>query len=896
MSVSGPAGAFTDRTVEIGYFRRLLDPADDLQVLVFFGGPLIGKSALLVHLSDLVQRRLMVDLTDPTYNRSDDDPALRLLEVLADQIERQAGRPLSRYRHQRSVRPKAERLPRISVRSRVIALFGGRIERSPLSIVVGSNEFLFHVRRLRRERMTQAFSADLAELRLPETCVFFDVAERMSRFDGPVPRETREPDAGDWGGFRLSGHWLSTDLLRCLLLADVKVVFAGQGDVALPREVRALHAAVEPWRSGDTAAFLSSRRLGPVDIRQVAATSQGIPGWAAALADLVQGSGRPLRIEDLEERTPEGIWTGLLSEHIPVRLRQAIYAAAVPRRIVHDELLRTLLEVLAEESGAPTAGRVGRSMSDAELQRTRDALRSLSFVQRSPSGDATGEPAWYVHSMIRGSVLNHLRGQPAWDALHRAAAEYFARTGSFDAELYHRFACNDFQRSDEWLARLDAAYRGGDIQEALLLVDAVLAPEQRGGLRRHRPALLQAGYQYGADLARIQGRIDDAHRFASSAQSMARLRADHRALGRSLLETATRTMRHGSLRDAEDLLNEARESLERSGDPAEEIPWYRRLGELATARGDLAAAKAAFDRCLTLVDEGLGLGYAVHGLGAVELIAGDLAEAGRRLGQARDIFEASGNIYARALGERTHGELASLRGERRAAERRFGTALAMYPQTDVLGRAATSRARAELHLRYQERRSAHELSGPVLDDFRRKDLPLGVADTLRLRACIAVEEGRLADAAAELDEAFLIYTQAGCPLGAARAEAVRGRVALASGEPAEAGTVFQTAGEKLDALGATLDGSLVLRWLAAARTASGHPQEAEQILRTALARHTAAGLPVESADTLCDLVEARLRRRETAQARRLLTRAARLCEQADYAVGLRRVEGLRDTI
>ncbi|MCG6500317.1 hypothetical protein, partial [Kitasatospora sp. A2-31] len=604
-------------------------------------------------------------------------------------------------------------------------------------------------------------------------------------------------------------------------------VFAGQKGVQLPGDIDVRHHELPPWESKDTSRYLASRGLPREDRENVAKASAGIPGWAAALTDLLLTSPRPLSRDELEESTPENIWTNLLDTHVPVLLRIAIHAASIPRTVENHELFRALLKAAAESEE-------GEEVSDAELARTAAAVRALSFAQPTLSADGTPGTGFRVHDMIRGSVLRHLRPQPAWAALHRAAVRYYARTGSFEEETYHRFALGDFSCAEAWREQLDFAYCNGRLDAAMWLTDAVLAPEQRGELRRRNPGLLQTGYQYAADVARIQGRIDDAERYGRNAQAMARLHADPRGLGISLLEQATRTMRHGRLTEAGGLLEDADEALERANDTQGKVILLRRQGEVSLARGDLKAAGAAFEECRRLADGGLGLAYALHGLGALALTSGDLSAAARWLSAARRMFEDSGNLYGRCLGERVQGELAGLRGEYHRADRCLNNALAMYPGTDVLGQAETLRAHAELHLRYEEWAAARHKCEQALSRYRHKGLPLGIADTLRLRACLDLADGRPQEAVLHLDECRDVYTDVGSELGLARTRVVQGRTALAAGQPEEARRLLAEAHDQVVAMGAARDGCLALRWWAAAERQVGRAPEALRLLKQAL--------------------------------------------------------------
>ncbi|MFS8103474.1 LuxR C-terminal-related transcriptional regulator [Lentzea alba] len=108
------------------------------------------------------------------------------------------------------------------------------------------------------------------------------------------------------------------------------------------------------------------------------------------------------------------------------------------------------------------------------------------------------------------------------------------------------------------------------------------------------------------------------------------------------------------------------------------------LAGVHMARGEFVEARAAYERCLDLLEEPLDRATVQHNLSWTELQSGDVARAEQLVNEALPVYRQAATAGKLAAILRTAGALALRRGDTGAAEEKFREALGQSPDEHIL--------------------------------------------------------------------------------------------------------------------------------------------------------------------------------------------------------------------
>jgi len=197
---------------------------------------------------------------------------------------------------------------------------------------------------------------------------------------------------------------------------------------------------------------------------------------------------------------------------------------------------------------------------------------------------------------------------------------------------------------------------------------------------------------------------DSAEAYLRRCRDLAERIRDYSTLGNVITQQAAMKVERGDLGGAEELLAQAKLSLERTGDPIGLASTQNILGIVARRRGDLAGARRAFEAALAANRSGGNEGGAaqiLNNLGTLAMGAGDYAEAAARYGEALSTYRKLGREPDAADVLRNLAVLAHRRGDYPAALRADSEALGISRRTgpesrEVDVRIQLSDTRAEM--------------------------------------------------------------------------------------------------------------------------------------------------------------------------------------------------------
>jgi adenylate cyclase len=482
---------------------------------------------------------------------------------------------------------------------------------------------------------------------------------------------------------------------------------------------------------------------------------------------------------------------------------QAVLAARIDRLAARDKAVLQAAAVIGKEFAAGVLERVAE-LDAGELVAALQALRAGEFVdEREPEPEALYA---FRHPLTRevayDSQLRERRAR-VHAAVARAIAELYPERLNERAALVaqHWEAAGAPLEAAHWYARAAVWAGTGDPAQALghwtkvrELADTLPdAPEHLSLRLTARMYAMQFGWRLGVSQAQARAAFEEAEQLA------VRL-GDVRA--RAVLLNgygAVRGVGDGEVREFARLQRQALALAEESADPM----LYMAIVPGAYAffcTGDLREALASCDRALELADGdlsvGAGINYACpyawcYGFkGVLVALLGDLAEAGRLIGQARRFAEQQGDLEVVGFSELNAAYLAYFLGEPAALLRhareslaiadRIGNAFARtYAQT-LVGVARGLRGE------WAEAVAAHQDSIEIARAGR-----LGVEEESRLavlgEACLGAGDARRARALVE--EALPMARQRGNVWSQMLCSVSWARVLLATGGAGEAARI-----------------------------------------------------------------------------------------------------------
>jgi tetratricopeptide (TPR) repeat protein len=231
--------------------------------------------------------------------------------------------------------------------------------------------------------------------------------------------------------------------------------------------------------------------------------------------------------------------------------------------------------------------------------------------------------------------------------------------------------------------------------------------------------------------------------------------------------------------------------------PALRIPALNWSSFLAWNQGDLGVARARAEEALTLAEtngHGPGEGWALLNLGATARQGGNLEDASRLSGKAREVFQREGERWGGCLALYGLGMLARISGRINEARQLFAQALA---EVEALADRAFGcfirTVLAGVAFAQGDLDEAQTLNDVAQDDARELGFRLVEAQALQQLAAIAVARGDLDKAVALLQEAEAVYRDIGSRINIAYSRNDLGFIRLSQGDAAAAQALFEEA-------------------------------------------------------------------------------------------------------
>jgi predicted ATPase len=436
--------------------------------------------------------------------------------------------------------------------------------------------------------------------------------------------------------------------------------------------------------------------------------------WALALAERENRSAR------LDPETPNlraAFDTLLVREpHDALRLCVALLPFWL-RRIELDEARRRFAVAL-EASPERTALGAGALLAAAAIEFRSGALSpglvlaERSRVVASEIGDAQCE--WRALQFLGefGVAMDATELAVPWfeQALALARKERFAAGEAISIHSLGVAAFNagDLQLADELVTRSIEAFRALEgtpetIPSPLNIAEIRLSrPEGRPGLRHVFEDTLQPFVEISCD--------------AAASYELANLAAIARV--------------RGDLARARELLEESEARFEAAGDSAGIATVLVRRAYTSLAEENVEAAHAHLTRALELrsrLSDRRGRGLVLAGLGLVETITGNFANAERDLAEALDIFRRAGDRWGLASTLWRTADLAIARGRLDDAESALREALTVLGETRrERWLASTLTGLAEVALLRGDFDQAVNLLQEARERYAARDDPIGV--------------------------------------------------------------------------------------------------------------------------------------------------------------------------
>ncbi len=308
-----------------------------------------------------------------------------------------------------------------------------------------------------------------------------------------------------------------------------------------------------------------------------------------------------------------------------------------------------------------------------------------------------------------------------------------------------------------------------------------------------------------AGLDHRQGQASDARRRLAEAETLAASAGDRRLQIRTAFALAAVGGDFGGVfEEAQEHLRRGISIAEEVDDRALRVEGHLRLAFLLFNAGRLADAQEEVERCLELAAE---LGSRRDEARALFLLAyirfewGDVQESERHALEAMDALERTGEPYFQVQNFGVLAECALARGDAELAEERLRPALPLAIEEGGWLRIAIYRLLTQAYVRQGRVQDAAELV-----EFAGRDVPEGYAYA---RGLLTLARATLATARAERDEAVLFYEQAlgdledaRLPLDVSRARVAFARALAALGDEAAARRQLEEAHASFRRLGA----------------------------------------------------------------------------------------------
>ncbi|MEU8778679.1 BTAD domain-containing putative transcriptional regulator [Streptomyces sp. NPDC048606] len=234
----------------------------------------------------------------------------------------------------------------------------------------------------------------------------------------------------------------------------------------------------------------------------------------------------------------------------------------------------------------------------------------------------------------------------------------------------------------------------------------------------------------------------------------------------------------------------------------------RERGRFVSARDQLTRALDGFRRS----DDHAGIGHTARLAASVHLEEGTYPAARALLVESLTAYRRIGSIRGEALTLRTTGLVHRAVGDYRAAADLCAEAGEMFRATgDRLMAAYADQAMAKALVRLGETSGIRTVLSAALRECRDHSDPLGEGLVLRTLGELSLAEGRLDEAARELEAAVRIWQRLGLPLFCARAHRDLAAVHEAAGDPRTAAELRADALRVFAAFGAREHGELSRR-------------------------------------------------------------------------------------
>ena len=581
-------------------------------------------------------------------------------------------------------------------------------------------------------------------------------------------------------------------------------------------------------REGDGNPFLIAEMIRGLRTEGVLAAR---PGRKATLT---------LAPEELQERplpVPSSVRHALIERLLP--LPPAARRVAEVLAVARQELdLDALIAVTGLHEDAVLAGVEALSRADLLIEQGAGCVERFELARNRGRDVIQSQMSDDVRADLHRALGNHLERQ------------FRYATGAVVENLAHHFEAGErpakaltyLMRAAEKLATRTF------IAEALSLLDRALSLEPDA---REQIAIDEADHRLAElRLQRAQalfhlGRWAEGESEAHAAHDLAQGIDDDRLRSRIAAELAVQIRRLQRFEEAEAWLQRALKLADKTGDKRLAlVPLYER-GALHWARGDLETAHECFVTALAnseaLEDErGLALGY--NGLGLVALCRGASADARRHFEAAIEVSERHGLMDRLSVARTNLVEVFHLTGNIRK-----GMELA-------------------------ERAIAHA---------REVGHPYGMGLGLRYRAMLLADQGRIAEAIENAEEALRTQQSLNNPEEALTAQVMLLRALMNAGELDRASEIIESTLPTMALYDTEGFGPLVLAWRARIHVARGEPEAARADLAT-IAQSELRAWPYQQARLQLNIARVREELGERAVALQLAEDALRLADACGY--------------
>ncbi|HSM56584.1 MAG TPA: tetratricopeptide repeat protein [Candidatus Sulfomarinibacteraceae bacterium] len=522
-------------------------------------------------------------------------------------------------------------------------------------------------------------------------------------------------------------------------------------------------------------------------------------------------------------------------------------------------------------------------------------LRVLAGLMDKSLLQRIGDERYGVHELLRQYALDKLAGRDDGGAAHAAHAAYYARflqereaamvTGKREEALRDiDREIENVRRAWQWLVG------GGKMEEIGQCLHALsLFYELQNWFQEGAKVFTAAAAQVSAQdsenkrlLARLKIRQSRFHlRLAQHEQAQQLLAESMDLLQRleapseqalALRSLAAVASKQGAFQTAEEYLRHSLRLYQQLHDEAGVATAQTRLGAARHQQGDYETARTLYKQSLEQFEalgDSWGVGAALHRMGHLAYELGEYDEARRFYAQRLEIARATGDRRGAAASFNNLGNVYYARGNYKEAERHYLQGLAAWQELG--NRWGTALAYNNLGLIATEREAYADARRCFQDSLalcRAIGDKRGIALALNNLGELASQQNALDDAREYHEESLALFREIGQPRGIMYALNFLGTVEANSGARAAATTYYREALQLALAHQAAPRALDSLAGLAVVLHEDGETQQAAEILALVLDAPATEEATRERAEALLNTIDSILPGEQLAAARR----------------------------